>query len=84
MNRLRNYYLALSKSPGRRRRLMTSSLRQRYGKRDGRGPWSGVSSSPMIVSTVEKSMTMIYAMVATPSMKAEQDVNQGEQIRWPT
>merc|ERR1719510_2426023 len=74
----------IQKSPGKRRRATTSSLRQRYGRGDGRRPWSGVSSSLMIVSTVERLMTMIYAMVVTPSMKAEQDVNQGELIRWPT
>ena len=83
MSRHSGYYLALFKSHGRRRRAMTSSHRPRYGREEGRGLWSAVSSYLTIVSTVEKFMTMIYAIVKL-SMKAGLEDNRRELIRWPT
>ena len=84
MSRHSGYYLALFKNHGKRRRAMTSSHRPRYGKEEGRGLWSAVSSYRTTVSTVEKFMTMIYAMVVTRSMKAGLEDNRRELIKWPT
>jgi len=83
MSSHKSYCLALSKSPGKRKRAMTSLLRLRYGRREGRGLWSVVSSYLMIVSTVERFMTMICAIVKL-SMKVRRDVNQRELTKWPT
>ena len=84
MSSRNNSSMALSRSPGRRKRVTTSSPRPRYGRRDDRGLWSVVSSYLMIVSTVAKLLIMICAMVVRPSMKAGQGDNKREPIKWLT